>query len=72
MNSKQTAEHRVERTPAGKFAVVKPEGEVLHEFFDQAAALMAAAAADGEPVRSVSVMGRWDAQKETKETKMAA
>lgn len=59
MNSLQTAEHRVEPTAAGRFAVVTPTGETLAVMFSEAAAITAAAALDSEPVRSVNAQGRW-------------
>jgi len=60
MNSHQTLEHRVSRTPEGRFAVVSPEGETVGVVHSEAGALMWAAALDAEPVRAVSVTGRWD------------
>lgn len=67
MNSSQTLTHRVERTLDGRFAVVDPHGETLAVVCDEFLALRCAADLDAEPVRTVSVQGRWDTKNFTEQ-----
>lgn len=67
----ERTDYTVQLTPDNRFAVVTRDGLTLAEFYGEQAALTAAAALNGGPVRSINP-GRWNPTAAIRHEKQAA